>query len=588
MEIPRQEFQQMLPTIKKAIDECDFIAIDTELSGLHRPGNSKRMDTLENRYAEFREATQRFIIIQFGMCTFTWDEKAGRYIARAFNFYVFPTAMTGKIQPNRVFMTQAQAFDFLSKQAFDFNKWVYQGIPYLTKEEEEAYISQATQRMTDDLPDIPVDDKEKAFMEKAKQKIDIWVKDPKKTEDPEGVNINTRNAYQRRLIYQEVRKSYSELTAEGRSGFIRVMRLTQKQLDKRAKEKLARIKKDCEEAVGFRTVIDWISASRKYIVGHNMLLDVCHMIGQFVQPLPEKLSDFKKLAHDLFPYMADTKYICSTAAILQSEIGSATSLENLRFETNCDKFKNPRIDMHMEFPRYINEKAHEAGYDAYITGSVFLKLHSYLEFQLHPEKVPQEKEEEPEAESEKEEEEEEEEEKEERHRGTEGGWDVSDQEEEEDRAWLDSDEEKQEQVDEEEKEEEVYNYGSVRFPLINDDGKVPEALSEYVNKVTIVRTGFAYFDFVNPEAIQETAGTFYISSGTELPRALVYDAFGAFGKHIVDMTDANSGFVVYEYLKQDPDHVKAAVAQQLHDAGVEGLTIMTVSEYYAEQKERGE
>lgn len=34
--------------------------------------------------------------------------------------------------------------------------------------------------------------------------------------------------------------------------------------------------------------------------------------------------------------------------------------------------------MHMEFPRYINEKAHEAGYDAYITGSVFLKLHSYL------------------------------------------------------------------------------------------------------------------------------------------------------------------------------------------------------------------
>lgn len=33
MEIPRQQFQQMLPTIKKAIDECDFIAIDTELSG---------------------------------------------------------------------------------------------------------------------------------------------------------------------------------------------------------------------------------------------------------------------------------------------------------------------------------------------------------------------------------------------------------------------------------------------------------------------------------------------------------------------------------------------------------------------------
>lgn len=34
--------------------------------------------------------------------------------------------------------------------------------------------------------------------------------------------------------------------------------------------------------------------------------------------------------------------------------------------------------MHMEFPRYLNDKEHEAGYDAYVTGLVFLKLHSYL------------------------------------------------------------------------------------------------------------------------------------------------------------------------------------------------------------------
>ena len=33
MEIPRQQFQSKLPIIKEAIDECDFIAIDTELSG---------------------------------------------------------------------------------------------------------------------------------------------------------------------------------------------------------------------------------------------------------------------------------------------------------------------------------------------------------------------------------------------------------------------------------------------------------------------------------------------------------------------------------------------------------------------------
>lgn len=44
-----------------------------------------------------------------------------------------------------------------------------------------------------------------------------------------------------------------------------------------------------------------ISASRKLVVGHNMLLDVCHIIGQFIQPLPDDVRDFKKLAHKVFP-----------------------------------------------------------------------------------------------------------------------------------------------------------------------------------------------------------------------------------------------------------------------------------------------
>ncbi|KAG1181351.1 hypothetical protein G6F35_015930 [Rhizopus arrhizus] len=99
-------------------------------------------------------------------------------------------------------MTQAQAFDFLVKQSFDFNKWVYQGIPYLTKQEEKVYREQGEKRMVDDMPNIPVDEKEFEFMKAAKQKIEQWLKDNRKDD---GVNIVAKNAYQRRLIYQEVR-----------------------------------------------------------------------------------------------------------------------------------------------------------------------------------------------------------------------------------------------------------------------------------------------------------------------------------------------------------------------------------------------
>lgn len=95
--------------------------------------------------------------------------------------------------------------------------------------------------------------------------------------------------------------SYRELTAIGMQGFIRITKLTEKQQKERKKEKFEKFENDCRQAVGFRKVIDMISESKKMIVGHNMLLDICHVIGQFVQPLPDTLAEFKVLTHKLFP-----------------------------------------------------------------------------------------------------------------------------------------------------------------------------------------------------------------------------------------------------------------------------------------------
>ncbi|KAG0193270.1 hypothetical protein DFQ28_005888 [Apophysomyces sp. BC1034] len=489
MEIPRQQFSQKLPTIQKAIEECDFIAVDTELSGLHRPGNSRRVDTLANRYAEYREASQRFIIIQFGFCTFKWDEPSGRYMAKPFNFYVFPTGMTGRVQPNRVFHTQAQAFDFLSKQSFDFNKWVYQGVPYLTRQEEQEYVADAKKRLADELPDIPIDEKELPFIRAAREKIDAWVADPN-PEDAEGVNITTRNAYQRRLIYQEVRNRYETLTADGRQGFIRVLRLNEKQLKQRAKERQK----------------------------------------QF-----------------------------------ESLVGTATSLDVLRFETTREAFKNPQIDMDWEFPRYLTEKAHEAGWDAYMTGAVFLKLVSYLENQRNP--VPQQKEEEVIIEPPKEEEREK--------PTTDDGWDVEDQEEEDENSnWVRPD------------EEEVYNYGSTRVPLMDETNQLTPLLDTFVNKVTMVRTGFEYFDFINTEAVTEQSNAFHVYGSAPIVLQTIVQLFTPFGRHVFDAIDDTSGFIIYENLREEPAEVKRSIAAQLAsmETTADGLVVETVSEYLQRRK----
>ncbi|KAI9010900.1 ribonuclease H-like domain-containing protein [Phycomyces nitens] len=555
MEISRQQFIQRLPTIKKAIDECDFIAIDAEFSGLHRPGTSKRIDTLANRYAEYREATKRFIIIQFGMCTFKWDGPSGRYIAKPFNFYIFPTAMTGKVQANKTFMTQAQAFDFLSKQQFDFNKWIYQGVPYMTREEEKAYIKDATQRLNDAMPDIPLDEKERGFLEAAREEIDAWVANPK-PDDPEGVNIIARNAYQRRLIYQETRNRYEGLVAEGKPGFIRIARLSKKDMNKRTQERQKQFEKDCEGATGFRRVIDWISESKKIVVGHNMLLDICHVIGQFVEPLPESVHDFKALAHTVFPNMVDTKHLSTFVPEFQPLFGSSTSLDILRFETNKAEFKNPRIDMDWEFPRYLTEKAHEAGYDAFMTGSVFLKMVSFLDKARNPKDETPEEEVEPVEEKPKEKEK------------YDDGWEKSD-DEEQDPNWLND-------------TEEIYNHGSTKVDLMNDQGKPVAVLEDYINKANMVRTGFEYFNFVNPEVITRQSNTFYVSTNSgPISCDAVSELFESFGKNIVDVIDNMSAFVVYENLREKPAIVKESVMQKAaaKSGAVHDLTIKTVGEY---------
>lgn len=47
----------------------------------------------------------------------------------------------------------------------------------------------------------------------------------------------------------------------------------------------------------------------KLIIGHNMLLDVCHVINQCYFPLPEDYSEFKELVNCVFPKVLDTKYM---------------------------------------------------------------------------------------------------------------------------------------------------------------------------------------------------------------------------------------------------------------------------------------
>ncbi|KAH8549975.1 ribonuclease H-like domain-containing protein [Umbelopsis sp. PMI_123] len=381
MEILKDSFEQKLPLLAESINDCDFVAIDAEFTGLHRYPSQHRFQTIQKRYNVLVNAVSNFAIIQFGICTFHWSPTANRYFAKPFNFYVFPRGTKGRKEMNRCFGVQSGAFDFLTTCGFDFNKWVYNGISYLTLAEEKEFEREGLEKLNNAIPDIPVDRKEVEFMSSVKDKIDTWLK-TKESNKREGLEIMAGNGYRRRLIYQEVRNNYPKLTAFGKRDCICVCRTNEKKEQQRYLERRMLLEKERKEAIGFRKVIDLMSESKKPIVGHNVFLDLCHMINQFIAPLPQDVKDFKEMVHILFPTVIDTKYLAAKAPDLAHL--HSTSLENIYFETRLPPFEGPKVELHWDFPAYQVSKAHEAAYDAYITGYVFLRMSSYI----HSKTVP--------------------------------------------------------------------------------------------------------------------------------------------------------------------------------------------------------
>jgi hypothetical protein len=87
----------MLPVMESAIQSCDFVCIDLEMTGLFLTDSSMHyLDEMEDRYREVLESARRFLPMQLGISCFTRmagaDGTAFHYEAQSFNIYLFPLA----------------------------------------------------------------------------------------------------------------------------------------------------------------------------------------------------------------------------------------------------------------------------------------------------------------------------------------------------------------------------------------------------------------------------------------------------------------------------------------------------------------
>ena len=185
-----------------------------------------------------------------------------------------------------------------------------------------------------------------------------------------------------------------KVISESGRAFIKLVKASSEQVKKREEELLEKRRQEIIDAAGFAQIMDLLRESKKPAVGHNLSFDVAYSLHCFVSPLPPSWEEYRKLVQWQFPGgLFDTKHIAKTL-FGESPEPIETSLDILFKlltveEFSCDDLKKqveaaeitPRSNLvvHDEgFEDYAavapGECAHEAGYDAFMTGAVFACL----------------------------------------------------------------------------------------------------------------------------------------------------------------------------------------------------------------------
>lgn len=127
--------------------------------------------------------------------------------------------------------------------------------------------------------------------------------------------------------------------------------------------------------MGLSLVVEEMIRLKKPLVGHFASLDLGFLYQTFIGELPPTFEQFCLSLRQMFPHILDTKVISKK---IQHHIkGLRVDLSSL-FEA-CHDSKLLKPYTNVDLSTYEGaECEHEAGYDAYITGSCFVAMLNYL------------------------------------------------------------------------------------------------------------------------------------------------------------------------------------------------------------------
>ncbi|CAH2241184.1 jg3250 [Pararge aegeria aegeria] len=376
MEITRMNFSEQLENITKNLKRSCFVAFDAEFTAILTEYCFKHrlFDTNKERYDLIKNEVSKMIMTQVGLTMFQYNREDDGYAAVGYTFHLCPQAVADIDQS---FIFQASTLQFLCTHNFNFNKFIYDGLPFLSKA-EEAHIKQQLKDET--LLDNLVhgftiqDEKE---LQKYCSEVSMWLID----NEEETVYLDVKCPIMRYVVHNEIRHRFPNvLTTDSLGNSHKVLIYRDKNVEGANSAPMAILEENLmNHLLGFSQIINLLASHQKPIIGHNVFLDLILLHNQFIGPLPNKYCMFKKNINSLFPIIFDTKYISHEMRknLSFDESWKSNALQDLYeffSEGKCKKLEKGVNSIKMSPSFDIKQSYHEAGWDSYCSGYCFIRM----------------------------------------------------------------------------------------------------------------------------------------------------------------------------------------------------------------------